>query len=143
MDFLIHLAAAASILTGNLLHYEPPDPLPEVAVKHIQEVEKAKERAKIVLAINQRDRTAQRPAKIRSSGVSGCTLEYIGQKESGNNYSAQNKRSTASGKYQYLDSTWNNYSGYARAKDAPPSVQDERASKDLAAGKARQWEVCK
>ncbi len=47
-----------------------------------------------------------------------------------NGYQAQNPYSTASGAYQFLDSTWRNVSasaghgGYRRAKDAPHEVQD-------------------
>jgi len=82
------------------------------------------------------------PAKART--VSGCSLEYIKSKESGGRYTATNKSgSSASGAYQYLDSTWNGYGGYKRAKDAPPSVQDQRAASDHAAGKQSQWSVCK
>lgn len=47
--------------------------------------------------------------------------------------------SSASGKYGYLDSTWNNYRGYPSAKDAPESVQDERAAADLARLGTRPW----
>ncbi len=45
-------------------------------------------------------------------------------------YQAQNPRSSASGAYQFLDSTWRNVSrdaghpGYTRAKHAPDWVQD-------------------
>lgn len=48
-------------------------------------------------------------------------------------YLAQNPRSTASGAYQFLDSTWRNvalkagFPGYARAIHAPPKVQDHVA----------------
>ncbi len=58
--------------------------------------------------------------------------ERIAECESGGNYTAQNPRSSASGKYQYLDSTWNGYGGYESAKDAPPAVQEERFAKDIA-----------
>lgn len=48
-------------------------------------------------------------------------------------YQAQNPTSTASGAYQFLDSTWRNvapkagFPGYSRAKYAPPRVQDHVA----------------
>ena len=47
--------------------------------------------------------------------------------ESSGNYSAVNSESGANGAYQFMDTTWNGYGGYARAADAPPSVQDQRA----------------
>lgn len=52
------------------------------------------------------------------------TIRYC---ESKDNYLAENRRSTASGAYQALDGTFNNYQGYARAKDAPKYVQDQFA----------------
>ena len=57
-------------------------------------------------------------------------LEAIKQCESGGSYTAQNPTSTASGAYQFLDSTWQGMdaaAGYARAVDAPESVQDAAA----------------
>lgn len=51
----------------------------------------------------------------------------IVNRESHGDYNAQNPSSTASGKYQFLDSTWANFEGYARAVYAPPVVQDEKA----------------
>lgn len=55
-------------------------------------------------------------------------LATIRTMESGGNYVAQNPNSSASGAYQFLDSTWGGFGGYARAKDAPPAVQDQKAA---------------
>lgn len=58
-------------------------------------------------------------------------LRTIKTRESKGDYTAQAKTSSASGAYQFIDSTWRNLSQqagygrqYARAKDAPPAVQD-------------------
>ncbi|HPU37995.1 MAG TPA: transglycosylase family protein [Microthrixaceae bacterium] len=57
-------------------------------------------------------------------------LSCVRAHESKGNYAVQNPRSTASGAYQFLDSTWRNVSasaghgGYARASQAPWWVQD-------------------
>lgn len=62
--------------------------------------------------------------------------------ESHGNLVAQNPRSTASGKWQILDSTWAGYGGYARAMDAPESVQDDRAREIYAGGTGRRAWSC-
>lgn len=55
------------------------------------------------------------------------------ESDTAGSYRAQNPRSTASGAYQFLDSTWRNVStkagfpGYSRAIHAPPRVQDHVA----------------
>lgn len=78
--------------------------------------------------------TRSRTAPARGGGGGGCTPEGIIAAESGGNITAQNPTSTASGKYQFLDSTWAGYGGYARAKDAPESVQDEKFEQTWAGG---------
>lgn len=44
--------------------------------------------------------------------------------ESSGNYQAQNPSSTASGAYQFLDTTWHGLGYSGRAKDAPAATQD-------------------
>lgn len=62
-------------------------------------------------------------------------LATIRQMESGNNYTAQNPTSSASGAYQFIDSTWQSLTKkygvgteFKSAKDAPPAIQDQIAS---------------
>lgn len=67
------------------------------------------------------------------------TLAKIAECESGGDYRAKNPRSTASGKYQVLDSTWDGFGGYRRASDAPPEVQERWASEAFAKAGTRPW----
>lgn len=46
--------------------------------------------------------------------------------ESHGNYKAKSKWSSASGAYQFIDSTWDNYEDYDRAYLAPPRIQDKK-----------------
>jgi hypothetical protein len=62
------------------------------------------------------------------------TIRFV---ESGGRYDAPPNRGNASGAYQYIASTWNNYGGYPHAYLAPPAVQDERALADVRAILAR------
>lgn len=63
-------------------------------------------------------------------------LETIKGKESGGDYRVQNKKGSASGGYQFIDSTWKSLSSkygvgteYKSAKEAPSEVQDAVAAK--------------
>jgi hypothetical protein len=70
-----------------------------------------------------------------SSGNNKQVLETIKKRESGGNYNAQAKGSSASGAYQFIDSTWRarakaagvDTNQYPRAVSAPPEIQDKVA----------------
>lgn len=79
-----------------------------------------------------------------SSGRCGGSLPpcSVMMCESGGSLTAHNPRSTASGKWQILDTTWNGYGGYRHASDAPEDVQDARAREIYAGGAGRSAWVC-
>jgi murein DD-endopeptidase MepM/ murein hydrolase activator NlpD len=60
-------------------------------------------------------------------------LATIRRLESGGDYTARASGSSASGAYQFLDSSWNSYGGFARAYLAPPQVQDAKAVENVTA----------
>lgn len=71
-----------------------------------------------------------------ATGSTQQILDTIKQRESSGNYQAQAKGSSASGAYQFIDSTWQSLTKkygigaeFARAGDAPPQVQDAVAAK--------------
>lgn len=66
-------------------------------------------------------------------------LLRIRECESHSNYQAQNRHSSASGAYQFIRGTWNNYRGYSQAKFAPAWVQDEKALKAYRRAGTRPW----
>lgn len=61
----------------------------------------------------------------------GQILLTIRTLESGGRYDAPPNKGRASGAYQFIASTWNNYAGYPHAYLAPPAIQDERALSDV------------
>lgn len=70
--------------------------------------------------------SAPEPAQTQPGGFLACVRRH----ESGGSYTAENPTSTASGAYQFLDSSWRTlsaragYGGYGHAASAPPAVQD-------------------
>ncbi len=65
-----------------------------------------------------------------------ATIRYL---ESRGDYTAPPNKGRASGAYQFITSTWDNYGGYPDAYLAPPEIQDERAAADVAKFLA-QWD---
>ena len=84
---------------------------------------------------------AEPPAHTPPGGFLACVRAH----ESGGNYRAENPISTASGAYQFLDSTWRTmsaragHSGWGHAADAPPHVQDAVAVYTVNSGWASAW----
>ena len=79
-----------------------------------------------VTAYLQADAVPEPPAHTPPGGFLACVRRH----ESGGNYQAENPTSTASGAYQWLNSSWVSvsrmagYSGWGHAADAPPHIQD-------------------
>jgi hypothetical protein len=64
-------------------------------------------------------------------------LTTIRAMESGGDYSAESATSTASGAYQFIDSSWGGYGGFVHAGHAPPDIQDAKAAQWVTAILAR------
>lgn len=106
--------------------------------------------------------TTERPAEVRTAAAAPATpaVNSTGHVngypcggdlptcrvlacESGGNPTAENPRSSASGLWQFLDSTWAGFGGYARASHAPAAVQNEKARQLWAGGAGRShWASC-
>ncbi len=68
---------------------------------------------------------------------------YICQRESNYIIDVYNPTEDASGKYQFVRGTWNNFGGYRNAADAPEAVQDEKAREEWAGGAGcSHWSAC-
>ena len=72
-------------------------------------------------------------------GQMGHILATIRYLESRGDYAVPPNKGRASGAYQFITSTWDNYGGYSEAYLAPPEVQDERAAADVTKY-LRQWD---
>ena len=87
----------------------------------------------------------QTPPELPAHTPPGGFLACVRRHESGGNYQAQNPVSTASGAYQFLNSTWRTMSaraghaGYPTARSAPPWVQDAVAVYTVNAGWRSAW----
>jgi len=56
-------------------------------------------------------------------------------------YTNENSSSTASGAWQFLDGTWNDFMGYSHASLAPRSVQDLKARRYIDANGLSAWDA--
>jgi hypothetical protein len=68
-----------------------------------------------------------------TGGRLAVVLATIRTMESGGDYTARAAGSTASGAYQFIDTTWAGYGGYPEAWMAPPAVQDAKAAANVSA----------
>ncbi len=103
--------------------------------------------AKAEAAANPAPAPSPSPAPVAEQGTGRCGGDlppcYVMMRESGGNIRAQNPTSSASGKWQFIRSTWAGFGGYAEAYLAPESVQDAKA-RILWAGGAGcgHWSAC-
>lgn len=84
-----------------------------------------------LMAAHERAEAARAEARRRAypHGLCGGDLPpcYVMWRESRGIITARNPRSSASGKWQALDSTWHHWGGYPHAYLAPEKVQDDFA----------------
>lgn len=87
--------------------------------------------------------TARQPQPDWIQQFAQCVISH--ESRHAGMYTAENPYSSASGAYQFIDSTWRSasraagYPGYARAKYAPPAVQDAVFAYVVAHGGALHW----
>lgn len=109
-----------------------------IAHQRAVEARAAAARASLAQAPRAATPAAASPGGGRCGG--GLPPCCVMNRESGGNIRAQNPSSSASGKWQFLDSTWNGYGGYSSAAQAPESVQDAKARELWAGGSgASHW----
>ena len=72
-------------------------------------------------------RVQQNPAGVVAEGAGGAYRDKIRAKESGSNDNAANPDSTAVGRYQFLEGTWNAFAGKA---GVPPVTAENRGTKN-------------
>jgi hypothetical protein len=88
---------------------------------------------------------AQAQPVVQAHNPPGGFLACVRRHESGGSYTAKNPNSTASGAYQFLDSTWRTMSaraghaGWGSARHAPPHVQDAVAIYTVNSGWRSAW----
>ena len=87
----------------------------------------------LLAALSSGDETLPNTSCVTVTADIERVLATIRALESGGDYSIRARGSTASGAYQFLDSSWDAYGGYLRASDAPPAVQDAKAASNVAA----------
>ena len=68
-----------------------------------------------------------------AGGDVAAVLATMRSLESGGDYTARARGSSASGAYQFVDGTWAAYGGYSQAWRAPPAVQDAKAAEHVQA----------
>lgn len=90
------------------------------------------------------ENTEVRTVAVATANGGGFDHDQIARCESGGSASAQNSSSSASGLYQFIDSTWKAYGGStARAKDASVSEQRRVAERAFAAEGYSPWNASK